>query len=302
MDKLAAMQVFVKVVETGALSAAGRALGLAPPSISRRISELEDFLGVRLLQRTTRSLSLTEAGEAYYERSRQIVQAVEEANLSVTEIRADPSGTLRITVSASVARLHIAPAIAAFQMRYPKVRAVVQVSDRLVDMIEDGLDVAIRIGRLEDSSLIARKLGAAKRLVCASPAYLDRASKPRNPTDLKNHACLSYRTHAGSSLWRFRKGKNDYNVHVSGPYYADDGETLVAGACAGLGVVLTPEWLVGEAIADGRLVEVLKGFTPKPEDTPLYAMYAPGPYTSPKIRAFVDFLAARFSKGYNWRA
>ena len=300
MDKLAAMLVFVRVVETGGLSAAGRALGLAPPSVSRRISDLEDLLGVKLLQRTTRRLSLTEAGEIYYERSRDIVQAVDEANLAVTEKRTDPSGTLRIASAASVARLHVAPAVAAFQMQYPKVRIVVQVTDRLVDLIDEGLDVAIRIGQLEDSSLIARKVGECRRLVCASPAYLKRAGRPEDPRELSDHACLSYRSHAGSSLWRFRKGKKAIDVQVSGPFFTDDGETLVAGACAGLGLILVPEWLAGEEINRGRLTEVFSNYIPEPSQTPLYTVFAPGPYTSPKIRAFVDFLASRFSNAYQW--
>lgn len=300
MDNLAAMQVFVGVVEAGGLSAAGRALGLAPSSVSRRISELEDMLGVRLLHRTTRKLSLTEAGETYYERTRDIVQAVEEANLSVTEKRAGPSGTLRITVPASVARLHVAPAVAAFQAQYPKVRVVMRVTDRIVDVIEEGLDVAIRIGRLGDSSLIARKVGEGRRLVCASPAYLKRAGQPEHPEELCNHACLTYRTHPGSNLWRFRNGKEIIDVRASGPFFVDDGETLVAGASAGLGLILVPEWLVGLEISGGRLVEVLSDYAADPAETPLYAVYAPGPYTPPKVRALVDFLAGRFSRNYAW--
>jgi DNA-binding transcriptional LysR family regulator len=300
MDTLAAMQVFVRVVETGGLSAAGRALGLAPSSVSRRISELEDMLGVGLLHRTTRKLSLTEAGETYYERTRDIVQAVEEANLAVTEKRADPSGTLRVTVPASVARLHVAPAVAAFQMRYPAVRVVMKVTDRMIDFIDEGLDVALRIGRLDDSSLIARKVGQSRRLVCASPAYLERMGRPQHPEDLGSHDCLTFRTHPGSNLWRFRKDDDVIQVQATGPFFADDGETLVAAAGAGPGVVLVPEWLAGLEISDHRLVEILSDYRADPAETPVYAVYAPSPYTAPKVRAFVDFLAARFSRKYAW--
>ena len=302
MDKFAAMQVFVRVVESGGMSAAGRALGLAPPSVSRRISELEAFLGVTLLQRTTRRLSLTEAGHIYYEKARDAVQAIEDANLSVSEQRTDPSGTLRITVAASVSRLHVAPAIAEFHAAHPMVRVVVKVTERIVDLVEEGLDVAIRIGRLDDSSLIARKIGSCQRLVCASPAYLKKRGRPKHPEDLPEHDCLSYRSHAADSLWRFRKSGKPFEVRVSGPFFTDDGETLAVGACAGLGLVLTPEWLVGPAITDGRLEQVLSRYKVDPCDTPLFAVYSPGPYTPPKIRAFVDFLADRFSKNYDWRA
>jgi DNA-binding transcriptional LysR family regulator len=301
MDTLAAMRVFSSVVETGGLSAAGRALGLAPSSVSRRVSELEDMLGVRLLQRTTRKLSLTEAGETYYERSREIVRAVEEANLAVTEKRAGPSGVLRVTVPASIARLHLVAAAAAFQSQYPAVRVVMSVTDRMVDMVGEGMDVAIRVGQLEDSILMARKVGEARRLVCASPAYLKRAGEPAHPAELSDHACVTFRRHPGSNLWRFRRGGEKIEVRATGAFFADDGEALVAAACAGLGLALLPEWLLGPDISRGRLFEVLKDYTADPAVTSLYAVYAPGPYIAPKIRAFVDFLAGRFARDYAWR-
>lgn len=300
MDNLAAMQVFVRVVESGGLSAAGRTMGLAPSSVSRRISELEDMLGVTLLHRTTRKLSLTEAGESYYERTRDIVRAVEEANLAVTGKRSAPSGVLRITVPGSIARRHVAPAVAAFQKQYPRVRIAIRVTDRMVDIVEEGLDIALRIGALEDSGLIARRVAVSRRLVCASRSYLKRAGRPVRPEQLSDHACLTFRTHPGSSLWRFRKGQQVTDVRASGPLFADDGETLVATACAGLGLILVPEWLVGPEISRGRLVEVLSDYAAEPAQTPIYAVFAPGPYTPPKVRAFIDFLAGRFSRNYAW--
>ena len=300
MDSVAGMRIFTRVVETGSFSAAGRLIGLAPSSVSRQIGELEDTLGVRLLHRTTRKLSLTEAGETYYERSRDIVRAVDEANLAVTEKRAGPSGVLRLTVPASVARIHITPAVAAFQGQYPAVRVAMSVTDRMVDIVGEGLDVAIRVGQLEDSSLIARKVGEGRRLICAGPSYLERAGRPKRPDDLSDHACLTFRTHPGTNLWRFGKGKAAIEVRATGPFFADDGEALVAAACAGLGLVLVPEWLVGGEISRGRLVEVLADYPPNPASTPLYAVYPPGPYIAPKVRAFVDFLAGRFSRNYDW--
>ena len=302
MDTLAAMQVFVQVVDTGGLSAAGRTLGLAPSSISRRIGELEEMLGVRLLHRTTRRLSLTEAGETYYERSQAIVDAVTEANLAVTQGRAAPSGLLRVTVPASIARLQISPAIAVFQAQHPAVRVAVSVTDRLADIVGEGLDMAIRVGELEDSSMIARKVGAARRLVCGAPSYLKRAGRPEHPSDLSGHACLAFRTHPGTNLWHFADGESLTEIRAKGPFTADDGGTLVAAACAGLGLVLVPEWLVGPEIVQGRLVIVLTDYTPAPAHTPIYAMYPPGPHIPPKVRAFIDFLVARFSPEYDWRA
>lgn len=300
MNNLAAMQVFVSVVDTGGLSAAGRAMGLAPSSVSRRICELEDMLGVKLLHRTTRKLSLTEAGETYYERCKDIVSSVDEANLAVTAKRAGPSGVLRLTVPASVAKRHIVPAVAAFQKQFSAVQIVMLVTDRIADIVSEGLDLALRIGPLEDSSLIARKVGEARRLVCASPVYLDSAGEPKHPRDLVDLACVTSRTHAGTNVWRFRRGDERVEVRATGAFFADDGETLVAAACAGLGIVLLPEWLVGAERGDGKLVEVLSEYTPEPAITALYAIYPAGPYVPPKVRAFVDFLADRFSRTYDW--
>lgn len=300
MDSFAAMQVFVRVVEAGSLSAAGRALGLAPSSVTRRINELEAALGVRLLQRTTRKLSLTEAGETYYERAREIMGAVEEATLAVTERRGVASGILRVTVPASLARRHMAPAAADFMAQFPAVKVAMTVTDRMVDLVGEGMDLAIRVGRLEDSSLLARKVGEARRLLCASPAYLERAGSPASPADLTEYACLCFRDHPGRTLWRFRKAGRRADVRVSGPLVANDGEALVAAALAGLGLVLVPAWLVGSEVGDGRLVALLPDHDPDPPSTPLYAVFPPGPYSPIKVRAFVDFLAARFAGEDAW--
>lgn len=301
MDRLAAMQVFVRVVETGGLSAAGRALGLAPSSVSRRIGELEDVLGVRLLQRTTRRLSLTEAGESYYERSRDILRAVDEATQSVSERRAGPTGVLRLTAPTSIASRHIAPAVADFQKRFPAVGIAMSVNDRLVDIVGEGFDLALRLGRLEDSSFIARKICETRRVVCASPEYLKRAGRPDRPEHLADHACLTFRRHPGANPWRFRADGKKKTVRVTGPFFADDGETLVAAACSGLGIVLLPEWLVGPEIDAGRLTEILTDTPTDPPRTPLHALYAPNPYVAPKVRAFVDFLVDRFAQNYAGR-
>lgn len=301
MDQLAGLRVFTRVVDSESFSAAGRGLGLAPSSVSRRIGELEQALGVRLFHRSTRKLSLTEAGETYYERARDILRAVEEAALAVGEQRAAPSGVLRLTAPTSLASRHITPAVAAFRAGYPLVTLVMAVTDRTADILGEGFDLAIRVGRLEDSSLVARKLGEARRLACASPAYLERAGRPAHPEELRDHACLTFRRHAGSNAWRFRKDGEIREVRASGPFVADDGETLVSAACSGLGIVLGPEWLVGPALGTGALIEVLPDYTAEPATTPIYAVTPPGPHLAPKIRAFVDFLAARFGRDYDWR-
>lgn len=302
MDNLTAMKVFVRVVESGGLSAAARVLGLAPSSVSRWISELESALGVRLLQRSNRNLSLTEAGETYFERVQELLRLVEETNLAVTEKRDVPSGLLRMTVPASVVRRHMVPAVAAFQKQYSSVRVVMSVTDRMVDIVGEGIDLAIRIGELENSSLVARKIAQGRRLVCASPGYLSAAGCPTHPRELADHDCILFRAQAGTNLWRFRHGKERLQVPVTGSFFSDDGETLVAAASQGLGIALVPEWVASEEIAAGRLTEILDDYRPQPATSPLYALYAPSPYIPPKIRSFVGFLVERFSSGYHWKA
>ena len=300
MDEVAAMRIFIRVVETGGLAAAGRVHGLSPASVTRRINDLEHKLGVTLLNRTTRKLSLTEAGELYFERCREIVHAIEETNLAVTEERAQPSGVLKITVPSSLSRLHLTPAAAAFPAQHPAERSAMGSTDRIVDIVEEGVDIAIRVGRLEDSSLIARKVGQARRLVCASPSYLEQSGTPHSPEELTDHAVLTFRNQPGTSSWKFEVDGRMVNVRVDGPFTSIDGETMVSAASAGLGLILVPEWLVGDELVRGALVEVLREATPMPADTPLYALYASGAYIAPKIRAFVDFLAGRFSGEYAW--
>lgn len=300
MDELAAIRVFVKVVETGSFAGAGRTLGLAPPSVTRRVNELEAMLGVTLLLRSTRKLSLTEAGESYFERIRDIVGAVEEAKLCVAADSAAPSGVLRVTTPSSITRRHIAPAITAFHIKYPTVAVVMRVTDRVVDLLDEGMDVAIRLGHLQDSSLRARRIGDARRCVCASPGYLERAGPLDRPEDISHHAALTIRRHPGANIWRFRRGTDLVEVRVTGPVFSEDAEALVAAACADLGVVFMPEWLVGAELADGRLVELLTDAVPEPARTPVSAVYLPGTYIPAKVRVFIDFLAERFSGSYDW--
>ncbi len=300
MDTIGGMRIFSRVVEAGSFSAAGRQLGAAPSSVSRQINELENDLGARLFHRTTRKLSLTEAGQLYYERASRILIDVDEAKLALSEIGGAPSGILRVTVAASLARLHIMPALADFQSTFPAVKVAVSVTDRMVDLVQEGFDLAIRVGRPRDSSLVARKIGSGRRIVCASPAYLKKAGTPQVPADLANHNCLTFRTNPGSNVWSFRLGKGTLNVRVSGSLFADDGESLVAAAMAGLGLILLPAWLVGVELGEGRLLEVLPEFQIIPKDTPLYALYPHQRHLPPKVRVFIDLLVERFAGETKW--
>ena len=300
MDSVAGMRIFVRVVDAGSFSAAGRQLGVAPSSVSRQISGLEYELGARLFHRTTRKLSLTEAGRLFHERAAQILVEVEEAKLAMSQIGGAPSGILRLTVPASIGRLHIAPALAAFQERFPAVQIVLSMTDRLVDLVDEGFDLAIRVGRQRDSSLIARRIGWGRRVVCGSPSYLEKAGMPKVPADLADHNCLTFRSHPGSNLWSFRGPKGTSKVRVSGGLFADNGEALCAAAVAGLGLILVPNWLVGIEIRRGRLRQVLGKFQVVPEASPLYAVYPHQRHLPPKVRAFVDFLVERFATETEW--
>lgn len=300
MESFAAMRIFTRVVETGSFSAAGRQLGLAPSSVSRQIADLEDDLGVRLFHRTTRKLSLTEAGRIYCERAGKILVDLDEARLAVAQRDGAPSGILRLTVAASVGRLHLVPALAAFQDACPAVKVVLVMTDRMVDLVEEGFDLAVRVGRQRDSSLVARKIGTSRRVVCAGPAYLARAGVPQRPEDLARHNCLTFRTQPGSNAWRFQGPERRHEVRVSGSFFADSGEALAAAAAAGLGLVSVPEWLVGSDLRACRLQEVLPDYRVVPDASPLYAVYPHQRHLPPKVRAFIDFLAARFAPPYDW--
>jgi DNA-binding transcriptional LysR family regulator len=300
LDIAAGMRIFARVVEAGSFSAAGRQLGLAPSSVSRRIGELEAVLGARLIHRTTRKLSLTEAGRLYYERATRILTEIDEARLALGQLGAAPSGILRLTLPASVGRLHIVPALAAFQARHPAIQVVLSMTDRVVDIVEEGFDLAVRVGQPKDSSLIARKIASARRMVCGAPAYLKGAGIPRVPGQLADHACLTFRAHPGSNLWRFRGSEGLAEVRVAGPLFSDSGEALLAAAVTGLGLVLLPDWLVGIEIKEGRLRRVLPEYRVVPEASPLYAIYPHQRHLPPKVRAMIDFLAERFGAQTAW--
>lgn len=296
MDTVAGMRLFTRVVEAGSFSEASRQLGLAPSSVSRQINDLEDSLGVRLFQRTTRKLSLTEAGQILYERATRIIADVDEATLAITQSDGTPGGILRLSVPASLSRRHIVPKVVAFQDRYPQVEVVLLVSDQLLDMIEHRIDLTLRLGALNDSSLVARKIASGRRIVCASPTYVRNAGAPKTPNDLLKHNCLTFRTNPGSNRWEFKNAKGEPSaVSVSGNLYANDGESLVAAAVAGHGIILVPEWLVGYELQQRSLHELLGNHTAIPGNTPLYALYPRQNHLPLKVRAFIDFMVDQFN-------
>jgi DNA-binding transcriptional LysR family regulator len=298
MDRLTALKSFSAVAELGSFSDAARRLGLSKSLVSRHVSGLEAELGVLLLSRTTRRLSLTEAGQAYAERCQRILADLEEADQAVGNLQAVPSGRLRITAPMSFGSLHLAPSLSEFIDKYKEIKLDLVLSDRIVDLIEDGFDLAVRVGRLAESSLIAKKLCPMRRVACASPAYLKAMGVPRTPADLAQHRCLSH-SELAAQEWRFvDSGNKPLGINVTGPVRVNNGEAMRHLALAGVGLIYLPTFFIGPDIRAGRLVPVLESFTP--QDSALYAVYPHARLLSPKVRAFLDFLGKLFPPTPVW--
>ncbi len=299
MDRLASLTAFVRVAETGSFSEAARRLGMSKSVISRQVAALEAELGARLFQRTTRSLTLTEAGHGYVEQVSRILADLEAADASVSRLQAAPRGRIRVSAPMSFGFLHLAQAIPDFLKRYPEVAIDLAMTDRFVDLVEEGFDLAIRLGKLADSSLIARRLAPVRMAVCASPDYLEAAGTPVVPGDLAHHACLSYSLWSAADSWHFvtPDGK-DQQVEIKGRMRANNGDALRVAALKGLGVCYLPTFIVGADLQSGSLVSVLGDFMPK--DRAAHAVYPTSRHLSPKVRAFVDFLSEWFGHAPYW--
>ena len=299
MDRLVAMEAFVRVADGRSFSLAARQMRLSKSVVSRQIAALEAALGARLLQRTTRTLTLTEAGRLYLERARRILADIDEAGRPVGQLSDAPRGQLRVSAPMSFGFLHLAPAIPAFLARHPDVTVDMSLTDRFVDLVEEGFDVAVRIGQLRDSSLVARRLAPSRLVVCASPEYLARRGVPRVPADLAGHECLHNTNIAGD--WRFVAPDGGMQaIEVSGRLAANNGDALQAAARAGAGLIYLPSFIVGDDLQAGRLVSVLDDFTLV--GSTVNAVYPHARHLSPKVRVFVDFLAERFGPEPYWDA
>jgi DNA-binding transcriptional LysR family regulator len=303
MESLAGMEVFARVVREGSFSAAARSLSQTPSAVSKQIGRLEDRLGARLFNRTTRRLSLTEVGAAFHERAERILTEIEEAEQAVSHLSMAPRGTLRLDVPTGFGRLYVAPLLRDYIDRNPEVRVDVTLNDRYVDITEESIDLVIRIGELSDSSLIARRLAANRRLVCAAPDYIARHGQPMRPANLAQHNCLVYTYRAQRNDWPFLSQDQDpakpQIVRVSGNLETNNAEALSAAALAGLGIALLPLWLIGPDLAAGRLIHVLPDY--HGPDSAIYAVYPPGRHLSPKVRSFVDFLAEHAAREWTWK-
>lgn len=292
MDQFQEMRAFVTVVDKGSFVRAADALRLSKTAVSRLVSDLESRLGTRLLHRTTRRLSLTPEGEIFHERCRQLLDGVAEAEAEVTSHSGEAIGQLRINVPVTFGLLHLAPLWPAFMALHPKVVLDVTLADRLVDLVEEGYDLAVRIARLQASSLVSRQLTSTRMILCASPQYLRRHGVPQQPSDIAQHAVISYTLLAMGELWEFEGPEGPVSVKVAPRMRTNSGDTCCAAAVQHQGIVLQPSFLVGAHLASGALVEVLPQY--RSIELGVYAVYPSRKHLTPKVRALIDFLVDAF--------
>jgi DNA-binding transcriptional LysR family regulator len=298
MDPLDGIAAFVRVVDSGSFAAAARRLNISKSAISAHVQRLEERLGIRLLNRTTRRLSLTEAGAAYYRHCARILAEAEAAEQAASALQQEPRGTLRISAPDSFGWMHVAPAVPAFLKRYPDLAIDINLSLAYADLVEEGLDLAIRIGTLEDSALVVRKLASSRRVICAAPAYLEQNGTPGHPDDLAAHNCLCTSLKAWGDQWRLAGKRGEARVNVSGSFRTNNAEMLRAAALDGVGIAALPTWAVAEELRSGRLRRVLVDW--KGPVSTIYAVYPGNRLMSMKVRAFVSHLTRHFGRTPYW--
>jgi LysR family transcriptional regulator for bpeEF and oprC len=291
---LRTLAIFVKVGDRKSFVRAAAELGMGQSGVSNAIHRLEDELGVQLLVRTTRSVNLTEDGAAFLERCRQILADLDEARQTLRHARTQPSGRLRIDLPTSFGRLKIVPLLGAFRAAYPALTLAVTLTDRYIDLIEEAVDVTVRIGALQDSSLIARRLTQSQFRTVGAPAYFAQHGRPRRPEDLARHNCLSFLIRDTGAIrdWRFRRGGEDFSIQPKGDMSFNDGGALTIAVRGGYGIAQIQDYYADHAIAAGEVEPVLANFNPSP--TPISLVYPQTRHLSPKVRAFVDFMIAQF--------
>jgi DNA-binding transcriptional LysR family regulator len=301
VDRYQALRVFSQIVESGSFSRAADKLGMSSTAASRHVAELEAHLHTRLLNRTTRRVSLTESGRAFYERAVQLLADLEEAEQEASRAAVVPRGTIKLTASVNFGVRQVAPAIAAFLAAHPGVRSDVSLSDRIVDLVEEGFDLGVRIGAPGSDNIVARKLGETRLVPCAAPRYLEAHGAPQVPEELARHNCFTYEYMSPRNLWRFRDSSGaEHAVRVSGNLHSNNGELLAEAAAQGAGIAFEPAFIVGPDVRAGRLVPLLQEFVAAPLS--IYAVYPSRKHLSAKVRLFVDFLIQRFSQAQDWSA
>ena len=298
MDKLTSMRAFTKVLSHGGFSAAARELGLSRAAVSKYVIELEEELGVQLLHRSTRKVTPTESGLAYYERCVAILGEIEEADIAVSQLQTEPRGVLRINAPMSFGTLHLGPAVADFLLQYRDVRVQLVLNDRFIEPLEEGFDLTVRIADLPASSLIARKIVPARRVVCAAPSYLERHGIPVHPNDLRAHDCLNYGFLTTGTQWKLTGTDGDHWIQTKWVLCTNNAEVLRDAAVKGLGIALIPTFIAGRDLQEGTLRAVLSEYEAPP--TSVYAIYPPNRHLSAKVRFFIDFLIKRFGDRPYW--
>lgn len=298
MDRFDSLQAFAAVIEHGSFTAAATRLGVSRSAVSKLVAHLETHLGVQLLNRTTRHVSPTEAGSAYYDRGTAILAELDAADRSVTDLQATPKGTIRLNAPMSFGTLHLSEALADFMADWPELRVEATLSDGQVDLVEEGYDLVLRIADLADSSLIARRLSPIRRVICAAPSYLDEHGAPDHPRDLRQHKCLQYGYLATGNTWRLHGPDGRHTVRLGGVLCSNNAEMLCAGAVRGLGLALLPTFIAGPDLQLGRLSTVLAEY--HAPEIALYAVYPPARQVPAKIRLLIDFLLERFGDEPSW--
>jgi DNA-binding transcriptional LysR family regulator len=292
MDLLSAFRVFIRVAEAQSFSAVAREMGTTQPAVSRQVAALEEHLGARLIQRTTRSLALTEDGRDLLGHARRVLDSVEEAEAAVGRRHALPGGLVRLSTSSTFGRLYVAPRMPRLLERYPEMSIELRMSDTITDLVADGIDVAVRVTQVQDSSLVARKIGSSRRIAVASEACIAAYGEPKHPSDLNNLPCIIFTGSATPGEWVFEGAEGAVAVHVGGRFRTDNGEGVREAVLAGLGYALLPTWFFGTEVSDGRLRPVLTGWEPPP--TAITAVYPSRRNLAPRTRAVIDFFVDEF--------
>ncbi|MFJ3486498.1 LysR family transcriptional regulator [Pseudomonas sp. NPDC090202] len=295
MDRLAAMETFVCAVETGSFSAAAKRLGVGQPAVSKTIAALEDSLGTRLLLRTTRGLTPTEAGQTYYEAARRAIDQADEADAAVRGIGAGFSGRLRVSAAVTFASLHVVPYLGPLLKQHPQLNIEVILDDRSVDLVEEGIDISLRMGVLEDSSMTARKIAQGRRRIIATPAYFQCHGVPQHPRDLQQHEAVIYNRNGGGDTWQLRQGDEVFTAATTGRLKVSAAEGMRAAVKANLGLAMASEWMFAPELASGEVITVLDDWQLPPID--LWAVFPAGRMVSSKARMFVDYVAALLNAG-----
>lgn len=290
------LKLFIRIAATHNISLAGSELRLSAAVASAHINKLEAGLGVRLIHRTTRKVSLTEEGKAFLPYAEDVISSIEAARMSVGAGNASPIGTLRVAAPASFGRMHILPALTNFLTLYPELNVDLKLSDTIVDLVEGGFDIAIRNSQLKDSSLIARKLAADNRILCASPSYLQKHAEPATPQELNSHQCI---TLMGLDDWAFQTPKGQVNIKAKGNFRTDNGEAVRDACINGLGITINSRWSIYKHLQNGELIQILKDY-PLVSDTAIWAVYPSSRLLAPKVRAFIDYFTDQFGDAPYW--